>query len=81
MDVNAKLDKIRHAIGRAQYFSDLGQTGANYTWQLEQAADAFTVLDDWLSRGGSRPSAWEYVHPLGDAHLPSREQVAQGNTD
>lgn len=53
MDPNAALEAIRSMV------SDVlaGETGdAQYT--LDELAETFRALDEWLSRGGFKPAAW-----------------------
>jgi hypothetical protein len=48
MDPNATLAQIRELIA------------AGTKVDLEQAAELMTALDEWLSRGGFLPDAWQH---------------------
>lgn len=55
MDVNATLSRIREIIsdiGLADTYEDAASLGTDL-------AGAVGGLDDWLSRGGFLPQAWE----------------------
>jgi hypothetical protein len=50
MDPNAMLDELRQIFGLA----DIKQIDVD----IERAAKLFSVLDDWVTRGGFLPNAW-----------------------
>jgi hypothetical protein len=56
MDPNATLEKLRAAL--AVLAHDDGTTDADLK-AVREAAEAAEALDEWLSRGGFLPSAWE----------------------
>jgi hypothetical protein len=55
MDPNATLRRIREALADIDKASNPDSAG---TAALE-ATDAMRDLDEWLSRGGALPQAWE----------------------
>lgn len=70
MDADTTLNLIR---GELAAYGELTAPRTGDEWLAKLVRD----LDEHLSRGGSRPAAWEYVHPLGDKYLPSLAQVAE----
>ncbi len=62
MDANKTLARIRELValvgrGKPNGFSG---TDAEYAEQIAfELAEQFKVLDEWMSRGGFRPVAWD----------------------
>lgn len=55
MDPNAVLAKIRAAVEESFTVSDCS---------VDDIAEAFQALDEWLSKGGFLPAAWRHAHPM-----------------
>jgi len=55
MDPNATLEAIRKAIATAEAQND----AESYAAWIIDAVSAFEDLDEWLTRGGSVPDAWD----------------------
>jgi hypothetical protein len=55
MDPDATLREIRAAIQRGNE----AETTENATAAYEHVAELFTALDEWMSRGGFAPWAWQ----------------------
>ena len=58
MDPNAALENMRSAIKAydAAVNAENGDAEADAAWELSEAARA---LDEWLSKGGFLPTAWQ----------------------
>jgi hypothetical protein len=54
MDPNTALRDLREAI--AEYDNDMNKTAAGPADRLREAAG---TLDEWLSKGGFLPDAWQ----------------------
>lgn len=51
MDPNATLARIRELAAQLEIDS-------SDPYVVEELAEQFTALDEWLSKGGFKPSAW-----------------------
>ncbi len=58
MDPNATLATLRNAIIQM----DAAESSADLSYQIaaEELRDAAEALDDWLSKGGFLPDAWQH---------------------
>ena len=59
MDPNTALEYIRRAAAEITRLMDAEETDfAEVAVKGEVLADHFTALDEWLTRGGFKPSDW-----------------------
>lgn len=61
MDPNMTLHELRELCGEA-----LAESGNKRADLVDEIAERFDALDQWLSRGGFVPSAW--AHPEAEDH-------------
>lgn len=57
MDPNACLELIRAHIAMAR----LATNQHDQQWEIAVAVEHFEALDEWLSKGGFLPTAWEFA--------------------
>lgn len=55
MDPNAALEKIRDLLHTSTAYSE---RGLNW-WESAELIEQVESLDEWLSRGGFLPEAWQ----------------------
>lgn len=64
MDPNAALKNIREAVGELRNQDDDGVLDG--TSQVGFLLESVEALDEWLTKGGFLPTAWQRTDPLVD---------------
>lgn len=63
MDINEALRIIRENAARAQRMMDADTGHPSFcevdNWTVTSLLEAWSAMDEWLSRGGFLPYAWE----------------------
>lgn len=64
MDPNATLEYLRSLVRQVNELRDSDTVDVeNFDEKAGELADSFAALDEWLSRGGFRPTTWEQPEP------------------
>jgi hypothetical protein len=62
MDPDAALARLRELLDPAKVdavLNDINTQDGHAEHLLNEACDVFSGLDDWISKGGALPKAWE----------------------
>lgn len=90
MDPNETLNKIRLGVAQALQLADeyeadddppTHEDAEAYIGMLDELAQQFQALDDWLTRGGFPPEAWREGPdaPEERAHHYTRAEIVDGS--
>lgn len=67
MDPNAALEEFRSAYSHWEDTRGRGENLDNAVASADRMRDAMWALDEWLSKGGYLPTAWERLgYPSAD---------------
>lgn len=78
MDPNVTLETIRDIARQWREGAIDGRTMDDRT-KVAEMVDAFTALDNWLTRGGFQPDEWKFAPAI--TPVERREQLEGVNYD
>lgn len=61
MDPSATLDQLRNALVELRLLVDGEPSTINHQDVVAEVAVLFENLDDWMCRGGFKPSQWDII--------------------